>query len=106
MTNVYVEEGVVRPMSGSEIAEVLDVSRMAVSQTLKRALKKIYSLLKKHNRHLDSFDIAVMMSELLCVSLDSESEVSKFFNLFPANIKEEIENHGRTRIRGYNKAMC
>jgi DNA-binding transcriptional regulator GbsR (MarR family) len=104
MQNVCVKR---RPMNGAEIAEVLKISRMGVSQTLKRAIKKIFLTLKKSNKHLDPFDVAVMMSELLFVSLDSESEVNKFFNLFPANIKEEIERHGRTRIRGYgNKAVC
>jgi len=96
-----------KPMNGAEIAEELKISRMGVSQTLKRAFRKIYLGLKKRNKHLDPFDIAVMMSELLSVSLDSEGEVNKFFNLFPANIKEEIERYARTRIRGYNnKAMC
>lgn len=103
MQNVYVRT---KPMSGSEIAEVLSVSRMAVSQTLKRALKKIYSMLRKRNKHLDSFEIAVMMSEILCVSLDDECEVNKFFNLFPAKIKEEIESHAEKRIRNFNQAMC
>lgn len=103
MQNVDVKR---RPMNGAEIAEELEISRMGVSQTLKRALKKIYQGLKKRNKHLDPFDIAVMMSEILYVSLDSEGEVNKFFNLFPANIKEEIKRHAETRIRGYNKAMC
>jgi predicted DNA-binding protein YlxM (UPF0122 family) len=95
-----------KPMSGSEIAEELKVSRMSISQTLKRALRKIYNLLKKHNKHLDAFEIAVMMSELLGVSSDDETEVNKFFNLFPANIKEEIECHAKTRIRRIYQAMC
>jgi DNA-binding transcriptional regulator GbsR (MarR family) len=95
-----------KPMTGSEIAGVLQVSRMAVSQTLKRALRKIYTMLKKRNKHLDSFEVAVMMSEILCVSLDDECEVNKFFNLFPANIKKEIERHAEKRIRNFNQAMC
>lgn len=109
MENVYVEEDR-RPMSGSEIAEVLGVSRMAVSQALKRAVKKIYYLLKKANKHLDSFDIAVMMSQILSVSLDSESEMNKFFNLFPGDIKKEIKHHAKDRFRSCDqctfKTLC
>lgn len=95
-----------RAMSGTEVSVELGVSRMAVSQTLKRALKKIYFSLRKGNKHLDSFDVAVMMSELLNVSLDNETEVNKFFNLFPSDIQKEIENYARKRIRSFAEAMC
>lgn len=91
-----------KAMTGTEVSEELGVSRMAVSQSLKRAIKKIYYLLRKGNKHLDSFEIAVMMSQLLNVSLDSESEMNKFFNLFPSDIKKEITNYAKTRCRYYN----
>jgi predicted transcriptional regulator len=82
-----------KSMNGTDIAKELGVSRMAVSQSLKRSLKKIYYLLKKSNRHYDPFEIAVTMSQILRVSLDCENEVNKFFNLFPMEIKEEIRNY-------------
>lgn len=87
-----------RPMNGSDIAEVLGISRMAVSQSLKRSLKKIYYLLKKSNRHLDPFEIAVTMSQILCVSLDSDKEMNKFFNLFPVDLKKEIKTHAKNHV--------
>lgn len=99
-----------KAMTGTQVSEELGVSRMAVSQSLKNAFKKIYMLLKKKNRHYDPFDIAVTMSEILRVSLDNETEVNKFFNLFPAEIKKEIKNHAKTRYRKCeqcsNKALC
>jgi len=79
-----------KSMTGSEISKDLRITRMAVSQSLKRSLKKIYYNLKKNNRSLDPFEIAVTMSQILCVSLDCYNEVNKFFNLFPRDIKEEI----------------
>lgn len=82
-----------KSMNGTDVAKELGVTRMAVSQSLKRSLKKIYYMLKKSNRHLDPFEIAVIMSQLLCVSLDCENEVNKFFNLFPVDIKREIKYH-------------
>ena len=82
-----------KSMTGTEISNDLRITRMAVSQSLKRSLKEIYYKLKKHNRHLDSFEIAVAMSQLLCVSMDCSNEVNKFFNLFPNDIKEEIKYH-------------
>lgn len=82
-----------KSMTGSDISKELRITRMAVSQSLKRSLKKIYYTLKKNNRHLDPFEIAVEMSQILCVSLDCSNEVNKFFNLFPADIKDEIKFH-------------
>lgn len=80
-----------KSMTGTEISKDLHITRMAVSQSLKRSLKKIYYRLKKYNRHLDPFEIAVTMSQILCVSMDCSNEVNKFFNLFPKDIKEEIK---------------
>jgi len=108
MENVCVLE---RPMTGEEIAQELGISRMAVSQSLKRALKKIYLLLKKNNRHYDSFEVAVTISQILCVSIDSDSEMKKFFNLFPDNIKKEIKEHAKRHVNycsqcPFDKTMC
>jgi predicted transcriptional regulator len=90
-----------KSMTGSDVANRLGVSRMAVSQSLKRSLKKIFFILKKSNKHLDSFEIAVTISHLLRVSLDCENEMNKFFNLFPMDIKKEIKNHAKKYIRKY-----
>ena len=95
MEDVYFEN---TPMSGEEIAQVLGISRMAVSNSLKRSLKKIFFFLKKTNKNLDSFEIAVTMSELLNVSVDNSSEMSKFFNLFPPAIKREIKENAKNYI--------
>lgn len=99
-----------KSMSGTEISKELDVSRMAVSQALKRSLKKVYFLLKKYNRHLDSFDIAVTMSQIFKVSLDNDKEMIKFFNLFPPEIKKEIKTNAKDKFRSCSKCafkvMC
>ena len=99
-----------KSMSGTDVSEELHVSRMAVSQSLKNSFKKIYHLLKKYNRHLDPFDIAVTMSQLFCVSFDCDSEVNKFFNLFPSEIKKEIKTYAKDKFRSCAKCefktMC
>lgn len=109
MENVNVYE-TPRPMSGSEIADVLDCSRMAVSQTLKRGFKKVYFLLRKTNRHLDSFEVAVTMSQIFRVSIDNDKEMIKFFNLFPNEIKKEIKTNAKDKFRSCAKCpfetMC
>ena len=99
-----------KPMSGSEIAEVLGVSRMAVSQSIKRGVKKIYFLFKKSNSNLDPFEIAVMMSQLFYVSLDNDKEMMKFFNLFPREVKKEIKTYAKDKFRSCTncqfKTLC
>jgi len=99
-----------KPMSGTDVSNELGVSRMAVSQTLKRGFKKIYLLLKKYNKHLDSFEIAVVMSQILRVSIDNDAEMSKFFNLFPMEIKKEIKINAKNKFRSCAKCsfetMC
>lgn len=99
-----------KPMSGTDVSKELNVSRMAVSQALKRSLKKVYFLLKRANRHLDSFDIAVTMSQIFQVSLDNDKEMIKFFNLFPPEIKKEIKTHAKDKFRSCSKCsfkvMC
>jgi len=99
-----------KPMSGTDVSNELGVSRMAVSQTLKRGFKKIYLLLKKYNRHLDSFEIAVTMSQIFRVSLDNDQEMVKFFNLFPMDIKKEIKINAKDKFRNCPKCsfetMC
>jgi predicted transcriptional regulator len=100
-----------RSMTGEDIAKELGITRMAVSQSLKRALKKIYNLLKKNNRHYDSFEIAVTISQILQVSIDSDSEMKKFFNLFPDKIKKEIKKDAKNHVNycsqcPFDKTMC
>jgi predicted transcriptional regulator len=99
-----------KPMSGTDVSKELNISRMAVSQNLKRGLKKVYYILKKFNRHLDSFEIAVTMSQLFNVSVDNDKEMTKFFNLFPKEIKKEIKTNAKDKFRSCSKCnfkvMC
>lgn len=74
-------------MSGAEIAKELGISRQAVSNTLKRGLKKLYMELKKENK-TDPFETATSLAIGLNVD---DSEYKKFFKLFPPDIRKEIE---------------
>lgn len=87
-----------KPMHGTDISKELGVTRMAISQALKRSFRKIYNSLKKTNGYYDPFEIAVVMSQMFRVSIDSENEMTKFFNLFPANIKQEIKEHAKNHV--------
>lgn len=81
-------------MNGEEIASHLQISRQAVSNSLKRGMEKLFIEMKKKNRFSNDFEIAIMVLESLgCFDGDVDS-VKKDFNLFPPKIKEKIKLAG------------
>lgn len=79
--------------TGAEIARELGISRQAVSNTLKRGLEKTFKTLKKENKDMDAFEVAIGMAEGLQVE-----DHNKFFRLFPPAIRKEIEEAGKKRM--------
>lgn len=75
-------------MTGQEIGDNLNISRSAVSSTLKRAIKKIWKELKKKYHDLSSIEIAAIISEIFNVSNDKEYK--EIFKLFPEKIRRDI----------------
>ena len=74
--------------TGAEIAKELGISRQAVSNTLKRAMKKMFIQMVKENPDQSEFDIAVSLQIGLGVD---DVDVKKFFKLFPPDIRKKIE---------------
>ena len=84
---VFYETG--RHMTGQDIADVLDISKGAVSQNLKRALRKVYRFIRNSNRRLLSpVEVVMVMAEML--DIRTETQYQKFFKLFDNDIKGEI----------------
>jgi DNA-binding transcriptional regulator LsrR (DeoR family) len=83
-------------MSGSDIAKELGISRQAVSNTLKRAMKKAFVEAKKIE-DWDAFETAVAMSVMFG---QGETDLKKFFRLFPPDIRKEIEADAVKRFGG------
>jgi predicted transcriptional regulator len=80
-------------MSGTEIANRLDITRSAVSQILKRSIKSIYFKLKNRYRNYSTTQIVGIMA---CVfNVKTDMEYKKFFRLFPEKIKGEINDEAR-----------
>jgi predicted DNA-binding protein YlxM (UPF0122 family) len=73
---------------GSDIAKKLGITRQAVSNTLKRAMRKFYMGVKEMNPEFGPFEAATQMMKMFEVSDDED--VNKFFRLFPREIREEI----------------
>ena len=85
-------------MSGAEIAKEMGITRQAVSNTLKRALEKMYKGMKKDG-NTSPFETAANIAVGLSIG-DSGEDWKKFFNLFPPAIRKEIEEDGKKLMVG------
>lgn len=93
----------VKPLNGSEISEELGITRQAVSNILKRAMKKFYIQVKKVDPNWGPFERSCAMMRMLRVD-NNEEEIKKFYMLFPPDIRDEIEkdaleNHISKKMR-------
>ena len=81
----------VKPMDGSAIAVELGVTRQAVSNILKRAMKKFYEQVTRMDSTWGPFDCSCAMMRMLKIDNNAE-EIKKFYNLFPPDVRDEIEH--------------
>lgn len=93
----------VRPMDGAEIAKELGITRQAVSNILKKSMRKFYNQVKYIDETWGPFERSCAMMRMLNVD-HVEEEIKKFYNLFPMDIRNEIEkdaleNHISDRLR-------
>jgi predicted transcriptional regulator len=88
----------IKAKTGSEIARELDISRQAVSQTLKRAVTKIYKGLQEEGITDSPTETILFMRDWLNVT--DEEDLQQFYDMFPKNIREEIKEHARTYTIG------
>ena len=87
-------------MTGAEIAKELGITRQAVSNTLKRAMKKMFISMKKDNPDMSDFDVAVSLQVGLGVD---DVDVKKFFKLFPPDVRKKIEASAQKVMPGSKK---
>lgn len=92
-----------KPLNGSEISEELGITRQAVSNILKRAMKKFYLQVKRVDTEWGPFERSCAMMRMLRVD-NNEEEIKKFYMLFPPDIRDEIEkdaleNHISKKMR-------
>jgi len=84
-------------LTGQEIANILNISRVAVSQNLKKGLTKIYKFLRKRNTYLDPVDVVLLMADMF--GIKSETQYNNFFKLFNNKIKGEIYKNAKKEFR-------
>ena len=87
-------ENIYEQKTGAEIGRELGITRMAVSNTLKRAMAKVFDETKKLDKTWSNFEAAVAMAQIIGVDQDSAEELKKFFKLFPPKIRSAIEADG------------
>lgn len=75
-------------MTGQDVATYLNISRSAVSQSLKRSIKRIFYTIKRKNHKASTVQIMCIMADMFNVK--SEKQYKKFFKLFPSSIKGEV----------------
>ena len=75
-------------MTGAEIGRQLGITRQEVSNTLKRAMKKMFDGMKKEDPAQSDFEIAVALQVGLGIG---DHDAKAFFKLFPPAIRKKIE---------------
>ena len=80
-----------KSMDGSEIAISMGITRQAVSNILKRAMKKFFLEVKKMDKEWGAFDTSCAMMKMLGVD-NNVNDIKKFYMLFPPDIRKEIED--------------
>jgi predicted transcriptional regulator len=86
-------------MSGSEVGKKMGITKMGVSKILTRSLGKMFDETKKIDKTWNNFEVAVALAQMIGVDQGSESELKKFFKLFPSNIKSKIEEDAAKLMR-------
>jgi hypothetical protein len=85
----------IKPLEGQEIANELGRKRQAVSQSLKRGMRKAYIFIRKTWPDLGPLASSVFLLKYLdregTVDFDL-AERNKFVRLFPPEIRKEIED--------------
>jgi DNA-binding transcriptional regulator LsrR (DeoR family) len=87
-----------KPMTGSEIARELDITRQAVSQTLKSGIRKMYNEVLRTKIADTPFDAICALMYGFNLHEASQEEVVDFLFLLPNDIRREVEKDARCRF--------
>ena len=78
-----------KPMSGSEIAKEMGMSRQAVSYSIKKSMKKMYKRIKNLGMADTPFQIILVLMTVLNVN-SSVEEIKNFMKLFDEDITKAV----------------
>jgi len=80
-----------KPMSGSDVARILGITRQTVSATTKRALGKMYNTVFEEGLADNPFDAMLVLMSMCHISQGAVEDVESFLALFPEEIQKEIK---------------
>lgn len=86
------------PMTGSEIARELDITRQTVSATTKRALGKMFKIVQDKGFADDPFDAMLVLMAMCNITDGNLEDVQYFISLFPTNIQELVKKHSPKKM--------
>lgn len=78
-------------MNGKEIGDVLNISKVAVSYSLRRAIKKVYDELRYKN--ISHFDVFCSMGNVF--NLKTVEEYKWLLNCFSKEIRRKVNEEAR-----------
>ncbi len=93
-------------MTGEEIAQEMNQTRANVSRILKKVFTNTFHMVGRWEPELSPFEIAVHMAQMFGVDFSLETEVKKFFRLFPLYLKELIEDDANSRHKNGKRRMA
>lgn len=75
--------------NGAEIAKEIGISRQAVSQTITKALRKVYVETRKQDENKSPFEIVLNMMKILEIE---ESDLHNFIQLLPDSLLRSVKS--------------
>jgi predicted DNA-binding protein YlxM (UPF0122 family) len=77
-------------MNAGEIADNLNITKNAISQILRRSIKKVYNTIRKNDKYITTFDIIRLMVDMF--NIKEENEYRAFYKMLPVTVKENLKN--------------
>ncbi|KFZ26322.1 MAG: hypothetical protein KQ78_01495 [Candidatus Izimaplasma bacterium HR2] len=88
----------IQAKTSSHIARELNISRQAVSQTLKRTIIKVYKGLQENKITTNPTETIMFMRDWF--GIEDDDDIQQFYDLFPQDIRDDIKAHARNYPTG------
>lgn len=83
----------VQAKTSSQIARELNISRQAVSQSLKRTVVKVYYGLQEEKITTNPTETIMFMRDWF--GIEDEDDIQQFYDLLSMDIRDDIKAHAR-----------
>lgn len=83
--------------SCARVAQELGITRQAVHQNSKSAMKKIYNNMFKYNLADTPFEAVMNLMIMLGLDKSNEEDIKDFYTMFPDEIKKEVLKSANSR---------